>query len=216
MQPLTQIQREPLNWSGDFRFEGMIRIFVPKDGSCFFHALASAYLKPYIIGKIGDKHLNRSRFIRQLRSDLAKKLGSRVNPLDPDSPTHYETLSNGELPKIAETLPEYSLENMQRELDSVSWISNIYNEFISDELNFDIYILDGEKQDVYMTGTEDRLLYKNRHSIVILYLPGHYELVGVVGNESRSQSRSDYVSTVFEPTSPFITAIRDRMNQLRE
>ena len=66
-----------------------------------------------------------------------------------------------------------------KELDSDRPVDNAYNEFISDQLNKDIYILDAVTQDVYMTGSDDNVLYKDRPSIVLMYLPGHYELVGL-------------------------------------
>ena len=210
MKPLINEEFEILKWDEHFKDYKLLRLRVPTDGSCYFHALAKAYFKPYITGKIDDETFDRKSFIRNLRKDLAKKLGSNIDPKDHRSKTYYDTLSNGELKKIAKSLPEYSLENMQKELSSsTTSISNIYNEFISNELNIDIYILDALKKDVYMTGTEDKLLYKNRKSIVILYMPGHYELVGY----SPSQ---DYVETYFEPTHPFIKHIQNRMNQLRK
>ena len=106
-------------------------------------------------------------------------------------------------------MPEYSLENMEKELDSSSPVSNIYNEFVSNSLNIDIYILDGIKKDVYMTGTEDRLLYKDRKSVILLYLPGHYELIGL-------NRKDDYVQTIFSPENSIIQRIRERMSELRE
>ncbi len=97
---------------------------------------------------------------------------------------------------------------MQKELDSSASVSNIYNEFISDQLDKDIYILDAVKQDVYMTGTDHDLLYKDRTSIVILYMPGHYELVGVIND--------DYIETTFKPDHPLIQLLQERMSQLLE
>ena len=208
LKPLVNSEIEKLEWKDVFEGFKMMRLRTEADGSCFFHALAKAYFKPYITGKIKDKPLNRKKFIRSLRTDLSKKLGSKVDPIDPESKTYYETLSKGELTKIAEEMPEYSLERMEKELDSNSPISNIYNEFISNQLDIDLYILDGIKRDVYMTGTDDKLLYKNRKSIVILYLPGHYELVGIM-------RENNYLETYFDPQDPFILRIRERMNELR-
>lgn len=206
--PITALKTreyERLRWM----FPGMIRIRTDMDGSCFFHAICKSYFKPYIVGKTkSGKSINRKKFVRSLRRDLSKTLGKPINPEDPSSKTWYETVSNGECPKISKSLPKYELKNMVKELDSSSPISNIYNEFISDQLDKDIYILDGQKRDVYMTGTDDKLLYKNRQSIVILYLPGHYELIGV--------KDGDYFQTVFEPDSDFIQTIRKRMNELRK
>lgn len=195
IRPLTKTEYEPLKWDL-FKDFDMIRIRTDMDGSCLFHSIAKAYFKPYITGKLNDQDFNRKEFIQNLRKDLSKKL-----KLD------YDKISKGELPKISKEMPTYSLENMEKELDSSSSVSNIYNEFISNQLNIDLYVLDGIKKDVYMTGTDDSLLYKDRKSVVILYLPGHYELIGIMHH-------NDNIETYFSPDSPFILQIKQRMTQL--
>lgn len=204
---LTQSDHEILNWDGEFQYTGghLIRVAVPADGSCYFHAIAKAYFKPYILGKHDGKPFNRTLFIRTLRNNLARLLGSKIKG-DPKGRTYWETLSRGEFVRISKDSPEFSLENMQRELANPNPVSDIYNEFISDQLNIDIYILDAERKDVYMNGADMKLLYKDRPSVVLLYLPGHYELIGVTYN--------DYVTTYFSPNDPFIKYIRERMKEL--
>ena len=208
MKPLLNHEYENLKWSGVFKKFNLIRIRTDMDGSCFFHALAKAYFKPYIVGKIDDEPFNRKEFIKNLRKDLAKTLALKVDPEDTESKTYYQTLSNGEFEKISETMPKYSLKHMQKELaNSSKPVSNIYNEFISDQLNLDIYILNVKTKDVYMTGSDNSLLYKNRRSIVVLYLPGHYELIGLMDKDNN-------IETIFSPKSKFIKKIRERMTEL--
>ena len=208
-KPLMDNQIENLNWSAPFGYEGMVRIRIPGDGSCFFHALAEAYCEPYIMGKSSNgEPINRKQFIKDLRKDLSIKLGSRTVPEDLDSPTYYDELSRGNLKEFSMSLPEYSLENMQKELDSDLPVSNLYNEFISDQINKDIYLLDMVKRDVYITGKDDDILYKNRKSIVLLYLPGHYELIGLY------QKREKNYKTLFSPDHDFILYIRSRIVEL--
>lgn len=208
VRPLYHHEYENLKWDGVFEGLNMIRIRTPTDGSCYFHSLAKAFFKPYIMGKIDDQPFDRKQFIKNLRKDLSKKLALKVNLEDPHSKTYYETLSKGELNKISADMPEYSLESMQKELNSSSAISHIYNEFISDQLDLDIYILDSENKDVYMTGTEDYLLYKNRRSVVLLYIPGHFELVGILHSNKN-------IETLFYPNSEIIKKIRKRMKELQ-
>jgi len=204
---LTGSEHENLVWDGNFQYEGLTRLAVPAQGSCLFHTIAKAYFKPYILGEHQGKKLNRTKFIQRLRQDLSKMLGQKINPSDPKSKTYYETLSHGEFVRISKEMPEYSLQSMQEELaDSSKPVSDIYNEFISDQLNIDIYILDYEKQDVYMNGGDSNLLYKNRPSVVLLYLPNHYELIGIAKGNS--------ISTNFAPDDPFIQYIKNRMSQL--
>lgn len=200
---LTDHEYENLEWYGQFQYPNMVRIRTDPDGSCFFHAIAKAYFEPYIIGKLNDKPLNRKEFVKKLRKDLSVKLKSKVDPTDPESPIYYDILSRGELREFSKSVPAYTLENMVKELNSNRPVDNVYNEFISDQLDKDIYILDMLKRDVYITGYDDEILYKNRPSIVLLYLPGHYELVGLDDH--------GIIKTLFDPNHPFIETIRRRI-----
>lgn len=202
---------EPLNWvaigNRGFSYPDMVRIRTSADGSCFFHAVTKAFYIPYRTGQLNGVAINRHQLIQTLRRELAIKLGRPANPNDPQGPTHYDLLSRGQLREFAKGVKQYSLQNMQKELCSNSAIDNVYNEFISNQLDKDIYILDGENRDVLVTGDDDDILYKNRKSIVILYIPGHYELVGI--------RNGDRIETHFQPTHPFIQAIRNRMTEIR-
>lgn len=203
---LIDREYEVLNWEDKFNFPGLIRIRTHLDGSCLFHAIAKAYFEPYITRKLNGETLSRRDFVLKLRKELAETLGQKVNPSDPNSVTHYDTLSRGKLHEISDRLPEYSLKNLQKLLDSSRPVTNIFNEFISNQLRKDIYILDLVKHDVYMVGDDREILYKNRPSIVIGYLPGHYELIGI--------KNKDEIQTLFQPEHPLIAKIRDRMSEL--
>ena len=204
MKPLMDTTFEKMEWKNFLKEFPLIRISSPLDGSCYFHAIAKAYFKPYIVGKVGDEVFDRQEFVKNLRRDLSIALGNKVNPQNPKSKTFYQTLANGELEEISKAMPEYSLENMQKELNSNTPVSNYFNEFISNQLDVDIYILDAKKKDVYMTGSDLKLLYKERKSIVLLYLPGHYELVGLMDNPNS-------IETCFSHSHPLISAIRSRI-----
>ena len=193
MKPLIGIPSEKIEFGFLPEFD-LVRVSCEMDGSCMFHAIAKAYFKPYIMGKVGDGVFDRSEFVRNLRKDLSLAL-----------PAAYPKLANGELEEISKTMPKYSLKNLQKELDSNSPVSNYFNEFISNQLNIDIYILDAKTKDVYMFGADLKLLYKNRKSVVILYLPGHYELIGLLKDQST-------VETYFSPTHPLIKKIRERID----
>jgi len=210
---LTDSEYENLIWEGHFSHPNLVRIRTPLDGSCLFHAIAKSYFKPYITGRIDHRSFNRKDFITKLRKSLSIKLGTKINPSDPYSPTYYETLSRGQLPIISKQkgLEKYSLENMQKELDSNQPVDNIYNEFISNQLNKDIYILDAVKKDVYITGFDDDILYKNRPSIVILYIPGHYELIGVNANSNTNNT----IKVLFDPNDDLIISIKNRIRELK-
>jgi hypothetical protein len=204
---LMDREYEPLNWTEGFTYPNMVRIRTSADGSCFFHAIAKAYYIPYRTGMLNGVAINRHQLVKTLRRDLAMKLGQPANPLEPNGPTNYDLLSRGQLREFSKAVPRYSLDNMKKELNSPSAIDNVYNEFISNQLGKDIYLLDGENRDVLVTGNDDDILYKDRDSIVILYIPGHYELVGLL--------QGDRIETHFLPSHPFIQAIRNRMAELR-
>lgn len=207
-----------LNWNQTpFAYPNMVRIDTIADGSCFFHAIANAYFIPYWENTLNGQPMSKHRFVAAMRNDLATRLGEPVTNLP--NLTHYDLLSRGQLCEFAKAVPRYSLENMQRELRSHSAVDNVYNEFISNQLNKDIYLLDAKKRDVLVTGDDDDILYKNRESIVVLYHPGHYELVGIVdpayANISLPPGCRDHIATLFSPQHSFIRAIRQRMREIK-
>lgn len=198
-----------LNWkSYGFEDFNMLVIDTIGDGNCYFHALLNAFYIPYRTQSIGKETVNRRQLVSSLRNDLAKKLGQPINPLNPNGPTFYTQLSRGKMYEFGKEVSEYSFEEMRKRLKSSEAVGNEYNEFISDQLNKDIYILDADKKDVYITGNDDDLLYKDRSSIVLLYSPGHYELIGLRGSQNQIQ-------TYFSPVNPFIQFLRSRMNIIR-
>ncbi len=202
---------EVINFSNIYENLTLYRIPTDGDGNCFFHAICSAYFIPYISQTLHGEPLDRRSFVSDLRRDLANKLSERT----PHSKkSYYRRLANGELKNLSESLPECSLSNMQKELSTSGLpVSHLYNEFISDILDIDIYILDYEKKDVYMTGTDFNLLYKNRKSIIILYLPGHYELIGHLSSNSGNENK---LQTCFKPDHSVIVKIRNRILQLQK
>lgn len=221
MYMLVDSESESLLWQkGPFWFPGLVRLRTIADGSCFFHAIANAFYQPYRVGMIQDQVFDRIDFIRRLRADFATKLaspnigdkkdgfnrtGCRGKIQHGHSPikTYYETISRGQLPILAKDHARYQLANMQKELNSFLPVDNLYNEFISNILNKDIYLLDLRTHDVYVTGSDMDILYKGRPSIVILTMPGHYELVGL--------DQGNGIRTLFDPKSDLIQAIRNRM-----
>lgn len=184
-----------LDWDGDLKFPRMVRKTEPEDGSCFFHSFVDAFYEPYQEGKI-----NRAQFVRQLRKDLAIALNEKVG-----DQTRYQQLSNGELSEISKSVKELSLENMQLELDSSSYVSNSYIEYLSNLFDKNIYLLDEKNKDVYMTADEE-IIYKDRDSVVILYIENmaHYELVGTL-------SEDGILKTKFKYDDPLIMTIKKRI-----
>jgi hypothetical protein len=193
METFYGMKTRSLEWD---LFPRMVVIETIGDGSCFFHAIAMAFCIPY-----REQVCDRITFIRRLRHELALELGK----IQSSGLTHYEQLSRGQLKFFAQALPQYSLENMQRELVEGGPVDNVYNEFVSDQIDKDIYLLDVLNQDVYITGDDGDILHKGRDSIVILVSPGHYELVGL-------RNRNGGIDTLFSSEHQFIQAIRKRID----
>jgi len=196
-----------LLWTGPISYPYMVRMGVPPDGSCFFHAILLAFYKQYQNQSEDGVPISRSKLVKDFRHDLSLRLGENIDLVDPSSPIVYDTLSRGTLRDFSKDMQEYSLSSMQKELDSDSPIDNAYHEFISNEVRKDIYILDNEKQDVYITGSDLDILYKGRPSIVLLYIPGHFELVGIRNSDGS-------ISTYFDSEHPFIQRLNERLHEL--
>lgn len=178
--------------------DNVVSIKTIGDGSCFFHAFVMAYFKPY-----QREEIDRKQFIRDLRNSLADKLAADYG----DSISHYDKLSRGKLSEMSVDNPELSLEYMQQELRSDRFISNTYNEFISNLFNKDLYIIHKETGDIYVTGSDIKMMYLNRDSIVILYDEDqmHFELVGI---------EEEGVKMLFAESHPFIQKLLGRYKEL--
>ncbi len=190
-----------------FNLPDMVIIEVPADGSCFFHAILLAIYRPYRLGYDNGYPINRSATARSLRDDLAKRLQEHHIIDDETTPLVYDTLSKGTLRENAKTLPQYTLESMQAELRSNSSVDFIYLEFISNELNKDIYIINLDTKDVYIM-TDIDIMYKNRDSIILAYSDNHFELIGVRTNNGD-------IDTLFAYNDVIITSIRQRIQRVK-
>lgn len=168
------------------------------DGNCFFHSVLRAFNTNYITAESITDRVNMARTFRNALADLLEE----TDPLT--GKNYYSGLNNGELEKISGGVKEYSLVGLQKELRSSSAVDNIYQELISNSLNKDIYIIDGSKKDMYHVGSAFPLYYKGRNSIIIYYIPGHFEVVGLKHSDGT-------VDTLFTPEHPLIQACRERL-----
>lgn len=191
---------EYLNWQGPIKYPDLVRIDIVGDGSCFFHAIAKAYCKSYIDGVMDGKRIDRCKFIIGLRRDLAMKLSSK----NKKGITYYDMLSNGTLKEFSKVWHPYKLENLKKELIECKYVDNVYIEFISNQINKDIYLLSLDTQDIYFSGDNYTLLHKGRNSIVLIYGNNHYELIGIY-------EKNGEICTLFEPDHPFILMIQSRI-----
>jgi hypothetical protein len=174
------------------------------DGNCYFHSVLRAFNNSYINA---EKTFDRINLTRSFRNALADRL-SEIDPIT--GYDYYSGLNNGTLEQFSDGVKEYSKDALRKELLSSQPVDNIYQELISNCINKDIYMIDGETNDMIFTGNTFTLYYKGRNSIVIYYTPGHYEVVGI--------QRSDgSIDTVFTPEHPLIEICKERLiNSIRQ
>lgn len=187
-----------LNWKNGYEQWKLVKLETPADGHCLFHALCAGFFIPYQTGVLNGKPITPLEIIHHLRLELAEKLGQYVKP----GVRYYDLLHQGYLPTFAKSVPEYTLENMQKQLKSNSFIGYGFIEFIADQLNKDIYILNGKTEDLYQSD-EMKQVVKNRNAIVLYYINHHYELVGI-------QNQNGY-DTHFLPNHPFIQFLKQKI-----
>lgn len=157
------------------------KINVPSDGHCLFHAITMAIYKSY---QDADAP-GRLHMVIQLRHQLADQLEN-----------YYSTMNNGNMIELAASVPEFSLNEMQAELKSTASIGFGYFEFICNQINKDLIIL--EKDRIYWSD-EVPLMIKGRTTIVLYYKKNHYTLVGL---------KED---THFKSTHPWIVFLKKKL-----
>jgi hypothetical protein len=176
------------------------------DGSCLFHAISNSFFAPYHEEMLHGRHVSREKMVAALRRELADKLSSPISE-DTNSPIHYDILNGGNTSAFAESVPEFDITYMQKQLDSQTPIGYGYMEFIGNALNKDIYILEAVRHDIYVTDELPLTIKGNRCSIVLYYMNGHYELVGIRKN-------NETFDTHFNPDHTLIRFLYSRVRQI--
>lgn len=184
----------------------VVRFDTPMDGSCLFHAIMNSFFEPYHRERIRDKRMLRQELVKLLRLELSECLTLPVDPTK-SSITHYQSLNHGNTVAFAEAVPEFKLSYMQKQLNSYNPIGYGYMEFIGNILDKDIYILEGKRKDIYVTDELPLTINGNRKSIILFYISGHYELVGIENNDGT-------YSTHFSPNHSLIQHLKKRVNEI--
>lgn len=190
-----------IKWDKGFEKWNLVRFSTPMDGSCLFHAITNAFFEPYHTEILNGKFCSRKDMVRLFRKELSEILNCKITPSDPNSKTYYDTLNNGYTSVFAEAVPEFKLEYMQRELNSDASIGYGYIEFIGNAINKDIYILEASRRDMYILDNPALIVKGDRNSIVLYYISGHYELVGIQNNDGT-------FDTHFSPNHSFIEFLK--------
>lgn len=195
-----------IHWENGFENWPIVRFSTPMDGSCLFHAISNSFFPPYHTEMLHGRHVTRNKMVASLRKQLADKLAEPISS-DPGAPRHYDTLNGGTTSQFAEVVPEFALSYMQAQLDSHTPIGYGYMEFIGNALNKDIYILEALRHDIYISDELPLTIKGNRCSIVLYYMNGHYELVGI-------QNIDGSFDTHFTPDHSFIQFLYNRVREI--
>lgn len=193
-----------ISWPNGFEQWRLVRFSTPMDGSCLFHAICNSFFEPYHTQILNGKHISRDSLVSLLRKELSHKLSSRVSD-NVDSPTFYQTLNGGNTSTFAKSVPEFSLSYMQDQLQSSSPIGYGYMEFLGNVFSKDIYILEAARRDIYVTDELSLTIKGDRPSIVLYYMTGHYELVGIHNDNGT-------FDTHFSPNHSLIRFLRDKVS----
>jgi len=188
-----------------FKYDGMVAIETIGDGSCLIHALLNGIHKPYREKMDGNEPIDRCKYVRNLRFTLSEIL-SKPRYHDKEI-IWYDTLSNYSLRDMSKSVPDYSLEEMKRTLESSKYLDLRFHELLSEIFDKDIYFLDLENQDIYIIDNIDSY-YKQRESVVLGYKKGHFELIGIRDKGT--------IYTHFKPNNKFILTLYSRLKELKK
>jgi len=191
---------ERFKWKKGFELWNTNMLHTPRDMHCFFHCILEALSEDYRNGKVNGKTIKRDKLAIKLRLELADILDSVVTK---DGKKRYDFINGGYHSQNQKILPkEYSLKKMKETLETPSLIGHEFFDFVSDEINKDIYILDWEGNNYFKTLDED-IRIKNRKSIVIIFIDKiHYNLLIIKENGK--------YKSCFEPDHPFIKFLKEK------
>lgn len=168
------------------------------DGSCFLHSVLFCFSKKY--RKIDVK--SKIKMVRELRHDLSNVLSEKN---EETGKTYYQELSRGEIEELSKEIPEMKLIFMKKYLASNHWLNIFFLEFISNQLNIDIYILNSKDGSIYKTG-DDEIYFKGRNSVIIKYIEeAHFESCGVAYDNK--------LETFFDPDCFIVRQLRGKLSK---
>lgn len=178
--------------------DSLIIIPSPHDGNCFFHSVLMAFSKDYRFEVVGGVKVSRYNIVTQFKDELAQLLDK---PISKGGPTWYKYLSRGSLEDFSKKVVGYDMKSLQNMLRSSQSVGQEFHEYVSDVLDKDIYIIQGNINKLYNVG-DFELLYRDRPSILLYYKNGHYDLLG------RQDSNGD-IQTLFDPSDDIILKFKD-------
>lgn len=192
---------EKFKWEGGFENWKTYMFHAPMDMHCFFHCILQALSEDYRKGILNGSEIEKKKIAKRLRKELAIILDTVVTK---DGKKRYDFINGGYISQNQKILPkEYSLETMKKTLETNSLVNHEFYDFVSEEINKDICILDWEKKTYFKTLDEDSRI-KNRKVIVLIYIDKiHYNLFAI--------KEKGMYKTCFESNHPFIQFLKTMM-----
>lgn len=192
---------KPITWkTPGFTDFDLFRHQTPGDMHCFFHAVAFAYYKPYLLGVLDDKPATRKEIALKFRRDLINRL-AQVDPLT--RKTLYHTVANGNLAQLGESDPQYySFDAIKKTLSSNVMVGPEIMIVMEHLLQINIIIIREQNHDV--SSRIGGIKYDK--SIVLHYNDKHYETVC-----RRTGSNGKYIRC-FRGTDKLIKMLEDRQD----
>jgi hypothetical protein len=191
-----------IRWDNGFEAWNLVRFGTPRDQSCLFHAIANGYFAPYHNEIFNNEYKSRNEIVTMMRNELALKLSEPIN----ETQNVYDILNNGNTALFSKAVPEFRMLYMQEQLNSQVPIGYGYMDLIGNCLNKDIYILEALRNDIYVTDELPYTIKGTRPSIILYYVNGHYELVGV-------QNADGTFTTHFDPEHSLIRFLYLRVQE---
>lgn len=169
MNILMETEMEILNniWhSNHLNKLPLLRIGVLADGSCFIHCILRILLdNDYIKMNTMEK----TELVKSVRNELANMITKEI----------FSELGNGTIAEL------YNIKDFYNHIKNVNnWIGDESIEFLSNMFDLNVYIMDEKTRKVYKMGMDWGRLYKDtRNSVILLYIKGHYEVIGMLKGE---------------------------------
>jgi len=166
----------------------LVRIGVPRDGSCYVHGILRAFYKDYKETTVAA----RQDIVTQVRKDMSANYTREI----------HDAIGDGFF-KTSQ-YPAYSYENIKTAIsDNTYWIDQQLMGFIGDQLQTNVYIMRGIDPDIYHFGNANSHIKPGRKNIVLYWLnENHYEVVGVL-------EENNIVRTVFPDNHPLIQIFKN-------
>jgi hypothetical protein len=173
----------------------VVRIAAIGDGSCFIHSVLKSYSTPYANN---PSVKNRVDLALGLRRDLAYTLQLP----DPENTIMrlYDSFNGGIFPELAKSDPNFTLDNLQRTINSSGWLGDEIFEYATQRLGVNVIVMTPTSNNLVRESGGDIDQLRSPFNIFIGHVGEcHYETLGIY-------IEGEGIRTVFDGNDPFMIA----------